>query len=130
MRGISGLAAARKLLEPHGLSNVGIAETPGQLTDHYDPRSKTLRLSQGVYGSESVAALGIVAHKVGHAVPESAGYLPPRFGNGLVAFANLGSNLAVLNGAALTHVAALLQSAGQLAYFLFAALGMGRSSED
>lgn len=94
MRGITGLAAARSLLASQGLSDVTIEGIPGQLTDHYDPRSKTLRLSHGVYSNPSVAALGIVAHEVGHAVQDHRGYLPLRLRSELVPLANVGSTLA------------------------------------
>src|SRR3990172_7602121 len=93
MRGITGLQAAKSLLVSQGLNDVAIEGTAGQLTDHYDPRSKTLRLSQGVYDTPSVAALGIVAHEVGHAVQDHSGYLPLRFRASVVPAANLGSQL-------------------------------------
>lgn len=191
MRGITGLAVAKTLLASQGIQDVKIEGTPGRLTDHYDPHTKTLRLSQGVYESPSVAALGIVAHEVGHAVQDHRGYLPLKLRSGLLPLANLGSSLAiilfilgflfrwagflwmgvflfsaavlfalvtlpvelnasrraramlssagmvsaqemdatkaVLSAAALTYVAVLLQSVGQLMYFIFSALGMGRN---
>src|SRR3990170_4985177 len=96
MRGITGLQAAKSLLVSQGLNDVAIEGTAGQLTDHYDPRSKTLRLSQGVYDTPSVAALGIVAHEVGHAVQDHSGYLPLRFRSGLVPLANIGSTLSFI----------------------------------
>lgn len=193
MRGITGLAVAKSLLASQGIQDVKIEGTPGRLTDHYDPHTKTLRLSQGVYESPSVAALGIVAHEVGHAVQDHRGYLPLKLRSGLLPLANLGSSLAiilfmlgflfrwagflwlgvflfsaavlfalvtlpvelnasrraramlssagmvsaqemdatkaVLSAAALTYVAALLQSVGQLMYFIFSALGMGRNRD-
>jgi len=193
MRGITGLAVAKSLLASQGIQDVKIEGTPGRLTDHYDPNTKTLRLSQGVYERTSVAALGIVAHEVGHAVQDHRGYLPLKLRSGLVPLANLGSSLAiilfmlgflfrwagflwlgvflfsaavlfalvtlpvelnasrraramlssagmvsaqemdatkaVLSAAALTYVAALLQSVGQLMYFIFSALGMGRNKD-
>ncbi len=69
-RGISGSEAAERLLSSQGLSGVGIEGTPGTLTDNYDPRDKTLHLSQGVAYGKSVAAISIVAHEVGHAVQD------------------------------------------------------------
>lgn len=96
MRGISGADAAQSLLVSQGLSDVTVEPTGGRLTDHYDPRSKTLRLSQGVYGNPSVAALGIVAHEVGHAVQDHTGYMPLRLRSGLVPLANVGSTLAMV----------------------------------
>jgi Zn-dependent membrane protease YugP len=70
--------------------NLNVSGTPGELTDHYDPRDKTLYLSQGVAQTPSVAALAIVAHEVGHAVQDAQGYLPMRLRAFLVAPANLG----------------------------------------
>lgn len=93
MHGVSGIEAARSLLQSSGLSGVNIEKTPGRLTDHYDPRSKVLRLSADVYNSPSVAALGIVAHEVGHAVQDKKGYAPMRVRAALVPAASLGTNL-------------------------------------
>jgi len=90
-RGITGLEAARHLLSASGLGHVSIEGIPGQMTDHYDPRTKTLRLSAGVARSNSVAALGIVAHEVGHAVQDAHAYTPLRLRSGLVPVVNLGS---------------------------------------
>jgi Zn-dependent membrane protease YugP len=90
-RGISGLEAARYLLSGAGLSHVRLEGTPGQLTDHYDPRTETLRLSPQVAHSRSVAALGIVAHEVGHAMQDAQAYAPLRWRTGLVPAVNIGS---------------------------------------
>jgi hypothetical protein len=75
-RGLTGLDAARTLLSANQLGDVTIEGAPGELTDHYDPRSKTLRLSQGVANSRSVASLAIVAHEVGHALQDATAYAP------------------------------------------------------
>ncbi len=83
-RGISGVEAAEALLRGQGLDHISIEGTPGELTDHYDPRSKTLRLSPAVARSRSVAALSIVAHEVGHALQDAQGYVPLRIRSGLV----------------------------------------------
>ena len=91
MGGVNGIQAAHTLLAYNGLKQVRIEGTKGQLTDHYDPRRKVLRLSSGVAGNPSVAALGIVAHEVGHAVQDSMGYAPMRVRSALVPAANLGS---------------------------------------
>jgi hypothetical protein len=96
MRNISGEEAARRLLAESGLSYVNIEGIPGELTDHYDPRSKTLRLSAGVARSRSVAAVGIVAHEVGHAMQDASAYAPMRLRSGLVPAVNLGSWLGPL----------------------------------
>ena len=90
-RGISGLEAARYLLSGAGLSHVRLEGAPGQLTDHYDPRTETLRLSPQVAHSRSVAALGIVAHEVGHAMQDAQAYAPLRWRTGLVPAVNIGS---------------------------------------
>ena len=92
-KGVDGLTAARWLLRASGLYHVNIEGIPGELTDHYDPRTKTLRLSAGVAHSPSIAALGIVAHEVGHAIQDATAYAPLRLRSGLVPAANLGSNL-------------------------------------
>jgi len=91
--GISGREAAQRLLRANGLNHVVVKDVRGQLTDHYDPRSKELRLSEGVARSASVAALGIVAHECGHAVQDKAGYLPLRLRAGLVPMVNVGGYL-------------------------------------
>jgi len=83
-RGISGVEAAEMLLRGQGLDHISIEGTPGELTDHYDPRTKTLRLSPAVARSRSVAALSIVAHEVGHALQDAQGYVPLRIRSGLV----------------------------------------------
>ncbi|MBI5301175.1 MAG: zinc metallopeptidase [Chloroflexi bacterium] len=88
-RNLTGLQVAEYLLRQNGL-NLNVAGTPGNLTDHYDPRDKTLYLSDGVARTPSVAALGIVAHEVGHAVQDSQGYAPMRLRAWLVAPANIG----------------------------------------
>jgi len=72
--GLSGLEAAKRLLAQHGLSGVSIERAEGHLTDHYDPQTKTLRLSDGVANGRSVTALGIVGHEVGHAAQDAQGY--------------------------------------------------------
>jgi Zn-dependent membrane protease YugP len=74
--GITGAEVARRLLDSQGLQDVAIESTPGLLKDHYDPRSKTLRLSQDVYYSPSVAAAGVAAHEAGHALQDAEDYLP------------------------------------------------------
>lgn len=91
--GISGLEAAQRLLRTSGLYHVQIKGTPGQLTDHYDPRTKELRLSEGVARSASVAALGIVAHECGHAIQDKTGYFPLRLRASLVPMVNIGGYL-------------------------------------
>jgi uncharacterized protein len=92
---MTGADVARRLLDSNGLRMINLEGTPGELSDHYDPSAKVLRLSQGVAGSSSVAALGIVAHEVGHAVQDATGYSMMRVRTTLVPVAQLGSTLGV-----------------------------------
>ena len=93
-RGLTGAQVARHLLDSAGLSDVEVEKVPGELTDHYDPRKKVLRLSEGVYGSPSVAAVGIAAHETGHAMQDGQGYLPLKIRASFVPVASIGSTLA------------------------------------
>jgi len=93
-RGLTGAQVARHLLDSAGLSDVEVEKVPGELTDHYDPRKKILRLSEGVYGSQSVAAVGIAAHETGHAMQDGKGYMPLKIRATFVPVASLGSTLA------------------------------------
>ena len=96
MANASGAQVARVLLQSRGLYDVAVERAPGELTDHYDPRSRTLRLSEGVYSTPSVAAMGIVAHEVGHADQHATGYAPLKARSALVPAVNLGSTLGYL----------------------------------
>ena len=89
---LTGAQVARRLLDAQGLQNVQIERVPGELTDHYDPREKVLRLSDGVYGSISVAAQGIVAHETGHAVQDKENYAYLKLRGAIVPAVNIGSN--------------------------------------
>ena len=91
--GLTGAQAAERLISSGGLYDVKVAGTPGELSDHYDPRNKTLFLSQGVYGTPSVAAVAIAAHELGHAQQDAEGYGPMRIRSFLVPAVNIGSNL-------------------------------------
>lgn len=88
----TGAQVARKILDDNGLYHVGVEETRGYLSDHYDPRSKTVRLSSGNYHGHSVAAAAIASHEVGHAIQDQEDYSFLRFRHALVPVANLGSN--------------------------------------
>jgi Zn-dependent membrane protease YugP len=90
-RGLSGYETARILLRSAGLNHVGVEQVPGRLNDHYDPKKNVLRLSSGVAQSRSVAALGIVAHEVGHAMQDATNYTPLRVRSGLVPAVSIGS---------------------------------------
>lgn len=91
--GLTAEAAARMLLSRGGSINVTISRVNGSLTDHYDPSSKTLRLSDSVYGSDSVAAVGVAAHECGHALQEHDGYGLLKLRTALVPVVNIGSSL-------------------------------------
>lgn len=94
MSGMTGAEAAHRILANAGLSHVRIEHIAGNLTDHYDPRSKVLRLSDTVYGSASVAAIGVAAHECGHAIQDQQEYAPLKFRNMFVPVANFGSKAA------------------------------------
>lgn len=91
--GVSAERIARALLSRSGCDEVNIEPTAGQLTDHYDPKSNILRLSASVYGSSSVAAIGVAAHECGHAMQQHEGYSMLRLRSALVPVVNIGSNL-------------------------------------
>lgn len=91
--GLTAEQAARALLSRGGSANVTISRVNGSLTDHYDPRSNTLRLSDTVYGSDSVAAVGVAAHECGHALQEHEGYGLLKLRTALVPVVNIGSSL-------------------------------------
>ena len=94
IRRITGAQAAQRVLSANGVSGVKIERVSGNLTDHYDPRSKVLRLSDSVYGQTSVAAVGVAAHECGHAIQHARGYAPLKLRSTLVPVANFGSKLA------------------------------------
>jgi Zn-dependent membrane protease YugP len=93
---LSGAAAARHILDRAGLDNVGIEMVPGHLTDHYDPRDKVLRLSEEIYQSRTLAAVGIAAHEAGHALQDARAYAPLVIRNAAVPVAGFGSNAGIL----------------------------------
>lgn len=94
--GLSGFAAARRILDAAGLQKVAIEAIPGQLSDHYDPREKVLRLSADNYHGRTLAAVGIAAHEAGHAVQDAVGYLPLVVRNFAVPAANFGSGASMI----------------------------------
>lgn len=94
-RGMTGADAARMILNRNGLSDVRIERVAGNLTDHYDPRTNVVRLSEGVYDSASISAVGIAAHEVGHAIQHNTGYIPIKLRNTVLPAAQLGSALAI-----------------------------------
>ena len=93
--GMTGADAASRILNRAGLYGVRIEHISGNLTDHYDPRDKVLRLSDSVYGSPSIAAIGVAAHECGHAIQDEEEYFPLKFRNTLVPVANIGTRAAI-----------------------------------
>lgn len=93
--GLTGAQAAQKILQMSGIYDVRIEHVRGELTDHYDPANKVLRLSDSVYGSPSLAAIGVAAHECGHAVQHDKGYAPLRIRTALVPAANIGSRAGI-----------------------------------
>lgn len=94
-RNITGAQAARMVLDANGLQNVTIEPIKGELTDHYDPRTRVLRLSQGIYGVPSIAAIAVAAHESGHAIQHAAGYAPLKTRTAIVPLVGIGSNLGI-----------------------------------
>lgn len=90
---LTGEEAARRILDRNGLTDVSIRKISGNLTDHYDPRDKTLNLSDDVFRNSSIASISIAAHEVGHALQDAEGYAPLRIRASLVPLANLGTQL-------------------------------------
>ena len=95
-RGFTGARAAEEVLRAHGVYNVRIERVSGRLSDHYDPRSNVIRLSDGVYGSTSIAALGVAAHEAGHAVQYAVGYGPIKLRTAIIPVCNIGSQLSIV----------------------------------
>jgi len=94
LSGITAAQAARQILNKQGLDDVRVEVVPGKLSDHYDPRAKALRLSQQVYSSNSLAAIGVAAHEAGHAIQHDEGYAPLSIRSTLVPVAQFGSSAA------------------------------------
>ncbi len=105
-RGLTGADAAREILDRNGLTNVRIEHISGSLTDHYDPTANVIRLSDDVYGSATVAAVGVAAHEAGHAVQYAEGYFPIKIRNAIIPVTRFGSSLStplVILGLALSR---------------------------
>lgn len=92
-RGLTGAQAAQQVLAAHGVTGVRIEPVSGNLTDHYDPRSNVIRLSESVYGAQTVSAVGVACHEAGHAVQHAEGYVPNKIRSAIVPVANFGSRL-------------------------------------
>ncbi len=93
-RGITGYETARRILDANGLNDVKIERVRGQLTDHYDPKSQVVRLSDGVYNGRSIASVSVAAHEIGHAIQHASDYSALTVRNSLVPAVNIASNLA------------------------------------
>lgn len=122
MSGLTGAAAAEKVLLSHGVTNVKVERVGGNLTDHFDPRTNVIRLSDSVYDSTSVAAVGVAAHEAGHAVQYAQGYTPIKIRNTILPVVNFGSRfsfIAILLG--IVFASDLLITAG-IILFSFATL--------
>jgi len=91
--GMTGAQVARRILDQNGLYHVGVEETPGELSDHYDPRAKSVRLSTNNYHGTSIAGAAVAAHGVGHAIQDQEEYAFLRFRHALVPVASFGSNM-------------------------------------
>jgi len=123
-RGISGAEAALRVLRHNGVSGVRIDRVSGNLTDHYDPRTNVIRLSDSVYSSTSTAAIGVAAHEAGHAVQYAHGYAPIKLRAAIIPLTNFGSKLAmplILAGILLTFLGEL---STMLVYAGIAAFGL------
>lgn len=96
MSGLTGAAAAEKVLLSHGVTNVRIERVNGNLTDHFDPRTNVIRLSNSVWGSTSVAAVGVAAHEAGHAVQYAENYAPIKIRNTILPVVNFGSRFSFI----------------------------------
>ena len=122
--GMTGAAVARRILDSNGLHDVPVEMVRGYLSDHYDPRSRVLRLSESVYHGNNVAALGVASHEAGHALQHSRGYVPLRFRIAIVPLCSIGSNLAMplffigLLMSGLSYISEWLMLAGILAFSL------------
>lgn len=117
-RGLTGAEAARQLLLDHGITDVAIEPVSGNLTDHYDPRSNVIRLSQSVFSSDSVAAVGVAMHEAGHALQYAENYAPVRLRNAIVKSTNIcshGSYLLIMLG---ILIGTRAQNGGSLGYGL------------
>ena len=119
-RGLTGAQAAERVLRANGVTNVRIERVSGNLTDHFDPKSSVIRLSDNVYGNTSTAAIGVACHEAGHAVQYAQDYAPIRIRSAVIPATNLGSKLAM----PLILLGLLIGFMGNLSYFLIY-LGIG-----
>lgn len=95
VKGVTADEVARRILDDNGLYNVQIERVSGNLSDHYDPRSNVVRLSDSTYGNSSVGAIGVAAHEVGHAIQHATGYLPIKIRQAIIPVTQIGSSIAI-----------------------------------
>ena len=118
-RGITGAQAAERVLRSNGVYGVGIQQVAGNLTDHYDPKTNVIRLSDNVYNSTSTAAIGVACHEAGHAVQYAQNYGPIKLRSAIIPVTNIGSKLAM----PLILIGLLLTASEQMS-FIFVHLGI------
>jgi Zn-dependent membrane protease YugP len=126
LRGLTGAQVAREILDSNGLHHVSIEESRGMLSDHYDPRSQTLRLSSQVARSPSVASVGVAAHEAGHALQHASGYLPLQLRSAMVPAVQFGSwlgPLIIMAGIVLEALMGAFALGNALAWFGVALFG-------
>ena len=123
-RGLTGAQAAQRVLQANGVTGVRIERVAGKLTDHYDPRTNVIRLSESVYGSTSTAAIGVACHEAGHAVQYAENYAPIKLRAAIIPLTNFGSKIAmplILLGILCTFLGSFSDT---LVYMGIAAFGM------
>ncbi len=118
--GYTGAQAARRILDANGLTDVPIEQVAGNLSDHYDPRTRTVRLSQSVYGSNSISAVAVACHETGHAMQHASGYAPLNIRSMLVPVANSASNFTWI----LIMIGIMVMASGNRAGSLFFDIGV------
>ena len=130
-RGMTGAEAARTVLRAGNVNNVAVKSISGELNDHYDPRNNSISLSTPVYGSKSVAAIGVAAHEAGHALQYAYNYAPIKIRMAIIPVCNIGSMLGpllIIGGATLTYAAEAMIPLGTAIYFagiiLFSAIAL------
>lgn len=119
--GLTGREAAERVLQMNGVGGVRIGRVGGTLTDHYDPRSNSINLSQGVYDSAAVAAIGVAAHEAGHAVQYAKNYAPIKLRMAIIPVCNIGTRLGpllIILGFFLSYMAESMITVGNTLYFI------------
>jgi hypothetical protein len=127
LRGMSGAEVAQYILQSNGVTGVGVEVASGMLSDHYDPRTKVVRLSEGVYGGRSVASAAIAAHEVGHALQDAAGYAPLKLRSAAVPAAMAADKVVfvlILAGMFLQHAGGVFFLMAGLIYAVTVALAL------